>query len=528
MGNESNNIDPGQIRFLNNSVPVLTGGTYEIDVKQDIQSESHAEVKQNYEEKQSFIVQAARFSIPATTIHSQFPAPGAKEEYSQNLPFITFESEQLPWVRTLKGGTALENPPSWMALLLFEENELIYTEPKEGTASPTKTTLLPIKEAINPTDANIVGSNVTLDPIEQSKADEGSLSAYTIDVSAANFNAIAPTLAELPFLAHLREINVGQKVVDGMTGTGFFPILVGNRLPKENVKYSTHLVSLEGFGDRLPGGSAVIPNDKTVRLVSLQSWNFETISAGGNFTSLVEALDQDKLQLDFQQPTSWKEPITVAQQKVKNRYQKGYVALNSVTRLGESTFSWYRGPFVPVIPEHITNTDPNAEQALLSSDEALIYDSETGIFDQSYAAAWETGRMTTLKNATVSKAIFDWKKEGITLLKLVDTLIKEMPKGQQMTTATLNKMITESKSGDQKFMNYLAGQFGKHVTGNTSKSAQPVIAISDPTGLHKNLQSMPGLIHPDVLNNAMANGQDPHEFIHGMLRKSNINKNKKE
>jgi hypothetical protein len=39
---------------------------------------------------------------------------------------------------------------------------------------------------------------------------------------------------------------------------------------------------------------------------------------------------------------------------------------------------------------------------------------------------------------------------------------------------------------------------------------------------------MPGLIDPDILNNAMANGQDPHEFIYGMLRKSNINKNKKE
>ena len=532
MANQSNTIDPGEIRFLNNSIPPLTAGTYDIDVTQNVQipyqdEDTLDDVNQNYAENQPFIVQAPRFSLPATAIHSQFPAPGSKGEYSQNLPFITFESEQLPWMRTLKGADTLANPPAWMALLLFEEDELIYVPPQQGNPSPTKTTLFPIEEVINPIDSTIVGPDITLDPIEQGQADDGSLSAYAIDVAASIFNTLAPTLAELPFLAHLREINAGLEAIDGMTGSGYFPIIVSNRMPKPGVTYIAHLVSLEGYGERLPEGNVVIPNDKTVRLVSLQSWNFETEEGGANFTALVEALDKGLTRLDFTPPPSWGDPLTAAQKEVQDRYEKGYVALNSVTRLGESTFSWYRGPLCPIIPDHIINTDPDAEQPLLGADEALIYDPLTGIFDQSYAAAWETGRLVTLADASASQAIYAWKKEGIALLKLVDTLIKELPEDESLDVHTLKRMVRDSKSGNKKFMNYLAGRLGKLLTENRPESGKPLVPLGDPSRLRKRLKTIPGLVDPEAFNKAVAQGEDPHLFIQAMLRKSKLTKKKK-
>jgi len=81
---------------------------------------------------------------------------------------------------------------------------------------------------------------------------------------------------------------------------------------------------------------------------------------------------------------------------------KGYVPLNHRLRDGASTISWYRGPLVP------DRVGDQRELPLLgqSADELTRYDPETGMYDVSYTAAWELGRLLTLRDEPV--ALQDW------------------------------------------------------------------------------------------------------------------------
>jgi len=527
MADEPKDLDIGQIRFLDNSIPTLEAGVYNLGVTQKVKETTY-KIDANYQEDQKIVVQAPRFSLPATAIHSKFPAAGSTGDFSQSLPFVTFESENLPWMRTLENGDASGYQAPWMAVMLFEEDELIYTAPAQGNASKTRATYHPIAEVINP-PSGISGPGITLDPIEQANT---ALSAYTIDVSSETFSALAPQVDELPFLAHLREINAGNDAIDGMTGVGKYPVVICNRLPEPDKSYIVHLVSLEGYGDHLPGPNNKITETNTLRLVSLLSWNFKTTAASANFTALVDDLDKGLMNLNFEAPAAWGDDLTDAQKEIKNRYQEGYVAVNNVTRLGESTFSWYRGPLVPVLPQHITNTDPNSEQALLTSDQALLYDASTGLFDQSFAAAWETGRMVTLADRTVSKAVYDWKKDGVDLLKLVDTLLAEDKKKgtsgaslSSSSSAALKTRVVDSKSAEPKLMNYLAGSLGQRLAAHKTDPTQAVVPVKHHSDLHRKLDTMPGLIDPDAPASLSEGEDDPHQRIANLLNSSSSKKN---
>ena len=104
-------------------------------------------------------------------------------------------------------------------------------------------------------------------------------------------------------------------------------------------------------------------------------------------------------------------PITVpvtaagtdaASQLVASAVQDGYTMLGYTSRLGEQTVAWYRGPLLPA--PVAANPQPPFQAAVA----ALIYDPTTGIFDASYAAAWEIGRLLTLANGPVAISLSQW------------------------------------------------------------------------------------------------------------------------
>ena len=64
--------------------------------------------------------------------------------------------------------------------------------------------------------------------------------------------------------------------------------------------------------------------------------------------------------------------------------------------------AWYRGPLEP---EPVV---ANPQPAYPSAPAALIYDPSTGMFDTSYAAAWEIGRLLTLANGPVASSLATW------------------------------------------------------------------------------------------------------------------------
>lgn len=104
--------------------------------------------------------------------------------------------------------------------------------------------------------------------------------------------------------------------------------------------------------------------------------------------------------------------------KTANRYlQQGYAPVPHFFRQGGKSVSWYRGPLLPgpsrkTIPQDLFPVD--------TADELLRYHSAGGMFDASYAAAWELGRLLCLRNKLVSLELYRWKRGHIQLLKAME------------------------------------------------------------------------------------------------------------
>jgi hypothetical protein len=83
----------------------------------------------------------------------------------------------------------------------------------------------------------------------------------------------------------------------------------------------------------------------------------------------------------------------------------GYTACVHRTRFGASTVSWYRGPLVPFV----ANTSHRLKKPAHNADALLRYDSSSGMFDASYSAAWQLGRLLALQNKEYAVALYQWK-----------------------------------------------------------------------------------------------------------------------
>ena len=75
-------------------------------------------------------------------------------------------------------------------------------------------------------------------------------------------------------------------------------------------------------------------------------------------------------------------------------------------RQGETTVSWFHGPLAPA-----KNPEAATPMTVRVADEMLRYSPATGMFDVSYAAAWEIGRLVALQNKKFSVELQHWKQE---------------------------------------------------------------------------------------------------------------------
>jgi hypothetical protein len=534
-----NELKP-QMRFLDDSKPKLAAGTYQIEVKHDILDVSH-DIKGNYAKNRQFVVQAPRFALPPNSIQAQFPTPESNTDFRTSLPFIVFKQEHLPWSRKI-GGSAGDAP--WLALMIFRASEIEYTKPADADASPTLSTIRDVKTEVAKYDANnTIGPTFELDPIETSA--NTPLRASTIDVLYGTFKQLAPRTSELPFLAHIRKTENGGLAADGETGLLSYATLLANRLanPKTEELYIAHVVSLEGWAGYLPGDTlpGPIADTKKLRLVSLYSWKFNSKESGVNFTELIETMSVDTLKLPFNPPATWdkdKSKYTPAQAEVKKKYENGYIALNYDARTGEKSFAWYRGPFTPVVPVVIDRLVPEINNEgygtnVTTADKAMIYNADTGIFDHSYAVAWELGRMLTLGNRPAAIAIWQWKKASLQKLQVLNRMVNDKQKRRKQLLGTADNLgltalldglnwhqmrddLMDDQAGKYIFMNYLGNQLGKHILGIDNENG-PAISTLDPTGLDQHLDAMPGLLSKGEMISALENGLDPHVLISDKL-----------
>ena len=420
-------IKVGQIQFIEACHPPLVAGAYSVRMSQTIKDTKEAAVPLNsdpYASTLQFSVDAPRFTLNPADIHSVYPPSNQTGRFDNALPHVVFTRRTLPWERTLQGtAPELGKPfPPWMGLLLLQEDELLV---RDQTGQPTdrryEVKPLPVlsqdadsllfpKPAEGANDSILVpsvgqhGVSTPGDKDQKFRAgrwakEKGQYEGarcLIIDLPAALFKAIAPRLNELSYLAHVRQIDTGDKEVQAHNDKGWFSLIVGNRMPQANSEHRVFLVSLEGHQERLQESWQPQPH-QMIRLAVLGTWGFNCEGLN-DFKRHMNQLHIDSLHLPFER---YNDASSEAKDIVNAAYARGYTALNHVMRQGEKTVSWYRGPLAPldyVKPQQV-------QEPVRCADELLRYDPTTGLFDVTYAAAWQLGRLLALQNHSFALAL---------------------------------------------------------------------------------------------------------------------------
>lgn len=379
---ETTTTEPTKIEFIQYHQPALKDGDYEITITQEIKEEKIT-ANNSFQITRKFSVGAERFDLKPTDIHAVFPPDGSLGEHSNVLPHIILNRSTLPWERQ---SISNNNNTTWLALLLFEETE----NPE------SKIITLEILKDINSYTAKF--PNFTLES-GQYKDDK----VIIIDVQKQLLEKILPTKEDLTYLAHVRQgtDEQGKLIGDELA------VIICNRLPQKSGRSIVHLVSLEGrYNNNGFDFQGAGDNDK-IRLVSLKSWSFSCIDEKQSFQGLLTHLNREPSTLRLPQ---------VNNTEAEKYLSMGYVPLPHFLRQGGKTFSWYHSPL-------ITGNNPNNNITLpiRTADELIIYNPDNGMFDLSYSAAWELGRLLALQSKNLSVSLYNWKRTHRQSLQNIET-----------------------------------------------------------------------------------------------------------
>jgi hypothetical protein len=413
---------PAKIEFVQYHQPALKEGTYEVTVAQEIETKeaSNKKIPQtSFSITKRFVVLGERFELKPADIRAVFPPPGSLGDHSNVLPHIILSRSTLPWERIALAG---DDTLPWLALLLFDEAE---------TPTPQVITLGELK------NTNAYPAKFPAFDLEIGQRDDDKVTV--IDVPKTVLEPIMPTPADLAYLAHVRQAkdNNGKLVGDEMA------VVIGNRLPRAGSTCTVHLVSLEGRYNDEGLDDQGAGDDDLIRLVSLNSWGFACVDEQQSFKGLLLNLNREPNTLRLPQNTN---------PQAESYLQMGYVPLPHTLRQSEKTISWYHGPLT-------TGANPTSHLKLPvhAADELMRYNPATGMFDVSYAAAWELGRLLALQNKRFSIDLYQWKRNHVQQLKQAEQQLLHPhlpPLGQPAEEAT-----TSTENSTTKIRPEISGAF---------------------------------------------------------------------
>lgn len=267
-----------------------------------------------------------------------------------------------------------------------------------------------------------------------------------------------------------------------------------------------HLVTLEGFEDYLTDAPNWPAGINRVRLVSLYSWHFTCLSETGDFRDL--ALNLIKGQAAGGEGLLLRLPVSPLQQipgspeaLVQQTLNEGYSALAYDTAIGDHTFAWYRGPLSP-LPRPLFSGINGYDSAAA----ATIYDQTNGLFDQSYAAAWQMGRLLALADAAFGSKLLQWRRSGtqrtnLLLERLNSPKLKALTNDTPLSSAHLRELLKPDLVSSS-MMNRLTKAF---TANNASRIAQTTLPTN--RAINEAKQSIPKTNHVTSLKTLFA---QPH------------------
>ncbi len=487
-----------QIQFLDHCAPPLAAGHYQAELSQVIDL---ATEQVTYTDTRHFRVTGPRFRLDPGDISAVHPGNGSTQDCSQELPHIVLTQPTLPWQRTVDGRPLSpgEPPTPWLALLLLLPDEIV--PPAGDQPRDTLSWTCRWQDLLSPPD-DILGPQLPdREQLLQAAAgkEKDNSTCAVVEVWAQKFLQVAPRLDELPYLAHGRQVARDS-------GDERCAVLIANRLPTENQRHVVHLVSLEGLADCLPGGkkAAELSGKQKVRLVSLYSWSFTcTKGAGQRLETLLNNVEPGLLRLPDQ---------AISDPDIKAALENGYIPMRQYVREeNKQSFAWYRGPLVPV-------NVPHEHTPFFSADEARIYDPDSGIFDLSAAAAWQTGRLLALADKTYAVQLLRWRRDCHGLLARM----------QQRPTLRRRLKLPDQPGENAQFRhNQVQGEAVRCLLTAIRReiapaplpagTSAPLGTPRDPTGLHGRQSELPGLLTAAEVKRSLADQIQPRRALQDKL-----------
>lgn len=378
----------GKIKYMSQSAPSLYSGEYTASLTQKIRTPVQRTMP-NTEFK--FFVDTPQFTLSPDHIYSTFPRDGSSGNYENIFPHIMFQDKTYPWRRQFKKN---DKDTPWLALICFREQEL--PEMKELT----------IQEFISHKEKDIFHPEYQYHPETGEKETDA---VVIMDVPVGTVSDIFPRKEELAYLSHVRVTDMYEKNDALIQQDGYFSTVMTNRFPistDAGIWNTAVLISVEGCEAILPSVKQDLVNNaySHARFVVLHHFKFESRSLTyPGFRIIMENLDSQSLHVKSGS-------FDGASHDAGNLLEKGYVPFTHITRSGEQTMSLYRGPLIPYIEE------PKQLAPCKSSDGLILYDPLLGIFDMTYSSAWQLGRLMALKNRSIARLIFEWRR---TVMRLI-------------------------------------------------------------------------------------------------------------
>ncbi len=378
------------ITFHDNYKAPLTAGKYRLVLQQTVTLDG--EKPRHYYRDQRVEVLAPRYSIEADDIQAYFPPAGGVGDYQNVLAHLVLGSRNLPWERTL----SREKSEPWLALLVLAEKEIadggvLFKRGTVADLKPHRPDDLKVEDELLADWWRPDLDGAVLLPRSNRSEDENTPVAF-LDLNLDLFLKLGPTRTELPLLAHIRHVDIDDKVPLEMVAPGEFSVLVANRFAPLGAN-TVYLISLEGWNYLLDAPSAAQPASR-VRLITLANWSFVNDPTGHDtFAGLMQHLKSTSSEFGANVAVSSGSPY------VDQALKRGYVPLDYTPLESTPAFAWYRGPLAPLQREPVT------VNVFEDADAAMILDPERGIMDVSYAAAWELGRLLALSSPAFVKGL---------------------------------------------------------------------------------------------------------------------------
>lgn len=352
-----------EFKLADSCVPGLEEGRYTAEGIQTVTLPQN----DTFSVRKDFYVAANTETMAADEVFSVYPAPEQQGDFAGTLPFIVLKNKTYPWIKRWMEDIDGHRVP-WTALIVVSEDE----GPREMDVK--------YKEL-----KNLKEEGVFFPYKEKTTAcckDDDNVHILTIPKET--YDSIMPDAEDLPWLAHAKFVNLSAAEDSIAQQDGWFSTVIANRFVPSSeghaVKSTVHLVSAEGYLN------AKIPNDcDFVRFISIYHWNvYSEKTQDQSFVSLVNGLAEHS--------------GIVKEKDLKPHH----------LRTGEKTFSFYHGP---LLPYHSERYDEINGEEKFTADGRMIYDSENGIFDVSYSAAFQLGRLITLSRRSEAEKIVTWRKD---------------------------------------------------------------------------------------------------------------------